>query len=459
LLPQIILGTAYGNGFSTSAVSSVKSPRFAKSQLDSDSIVQAISRRPVAIVVQQHAEESAILRNTRSVLTSAPHVKLHQLRRLDDRIAAHLDGVAVAGDFGWKLCEAGLEDPSKGTVFAATERAIEDKNLPALNKLLALAEALPEAQPGLISAFGWASAQFLQGTIKSLLAASNPFQRQVGIAACVMHQVDPGAALAAAVVDADASLRARALRVAGETGRRDLLPACIKALADKDTPCQFWAAYATALLGEQGKAKDVLQTFVARPGPFRVRALQLLLKFIAVPQANELLKGLARDPANIRLLIQGACIAGDPYYVPWLIKQMADLKLTRLAGESFTFITGLDLSYLDLDRKPPENVEFGPNDNPDDPDVAMDEDDSLPWPDPVKIQAWWDANKSRFTDGTRYFMSEPVTRAHCVQVLKEGYQRQRMAAALYLCLLQPGTKLFPTKAPAWRQQRWLAALE
>ena len=312
LLTQITPGLPFGNGLSTSAVASAKNPRFAKSLLDDDSIVQAISRHPVAIVVQQHAEESAILRNMRSVLTSAPHVKLHQLCRLDDRIAAHLDGVAVAGEFGWKLCEAALENPNVGTFFAATERAIEDKNIPALNKLLALAEVLPESQPGLISAFGWASAQFLQGTIKSLLASANACQRQIGIAACAMHQVDPGAALAAAVADADAPLRARALRVAGEAGRRDLLPACIKALADKDAACQFWAAYATALLGEQDRATAVLQDFVARPGSFRMRALQLLFKFIAVPQANELLKGLARDPANIRLLIQGAGIAGDP---------------------------------------------------------------------------------------------------------------------------------------------------
>ena len=53
------------------------------------------------------------------------------------------------------------------------------------------------------------------------------------------------------------------------------------------------------------------------------------------------------------MLIQGAGIAGDPSYVPWLIKQMKDLKLTRLAGESFSLITGLDLAYLDLERRPP----------------------------------------------------------------------------------------------------------
>ncbi|MCK7500241.1 MAG: hypothetical protein MZW92_65540 [Comamonadaceae bacterium] len=38
-------------------------------------------------MIQQHAEESAILRNVRSVLVRAPHVKLRHLARLDERIA------------------------------------------------------------------------------------------------------------------------------------------------------------------------------------------------------------------------------------------------------------------------------------------------------------------------------------------------------------------------------------
>jgi hypothetical protein len=40
-------------------------------------------------------------------------------------------------------------------------------------------------------------------------------------------------------------------------------------------------------------------------------------------------------------------------------------------------------------------------------------------------------------------------------LLKNGFQRQRMAAAIYLCLLKPGTPLFNCAAPAWRQQRLL----
>ena len=58
----------------------------------------------------------------------------------------------------------------------------------------------------------------------------------------------------------------------------------------------------------------------------------------------------------------------------------------------------------------------------------------------------------------RYFIGQTPSHAHCLAVLKTGRQRQRAAAAEYLCLLQPGTPLFPTHAPAWRQQRWLDAM-
>ena len=109
-----------------------------------------------------------------------------------------------------------------------------------------------------------------------------------------------------------------------------------------------------------------------------------------------LLKTLSQDATMVRALIRGIGIAGDSHYIPWLIQQMSDLKLTRLAGESFSLIAGLDLAALDLERKPPENDEFGPNGNPDDDNVAMDEDDSLPWPEPDKIGAWWQTHGARF---------------------------------------------------------------
>ena len=156
--------------------------------------------KPIPLIIQQHAEESAHLRLMRSVLVLAPHVKLHHLRRLDDRLAAHLDGLAVAGEYGSSVCEAALESPGVGEVFAVAVRAIEEKDERRLDKLFALVGAVPEAQPGLISAFGWVSAPHLQRTAAKLLGSKESFRRQVGIAACAMHRVDPGAALDAAIM-------------------------------------------------------------------------------------------------------------------------------------------------------------------------------------------------------------------------------------------------------------------
>lgn len=413
------------------------------------------SRAPIPVVVEQHAEESAILRHTRSFLIRASHVQLHRLRRIDDRIAAHLDGLAVAGDYGANLSMAALEKPGVGEVFAAAVRAIEDKDAQRLDRLFAVVEAVPEALAGLTSAFGWVSSQYLQGTVSQLLSSPSPFRRRAGIAACAMHGVDAGPALEAALKDSDPALRACALRALGQLGRRDLHAQVLGALADADVGCRFWAACSAALLGDREKALDVLMHFSLAPGPYRERAMQVLLKVMVLPRANEMLKLFARDPKDIRVLIQGVGIAGDPLYVPWLIKQMAEPKLTRLAGESFSFITGLDLAYLDLEVKPPEALETGPTDDPADEDVSLDADDDLPWPDAEKIRVWWETNRNRFQDGTRHFMGETVSPTHCLYVLKEGCQRQRIAAALYRSLLQPGTVLFNCAAPAWRQKRWL----
>jgi uncharacterized protein (TIGR02270 family) len=173
---------------------------------------------------------------------------------------------------------------------------------------------------------------------------------------------------------------------------------------------------------------------------------------------HEYLRPLAQDPTLLQWLIRGVGIVGDPTYIPWLLGHMAEARLARLAGESFTFITGLDLSRPPFERARPNDFESGPTDDPADENVALDEDEGLPWSEVGRVQAWWNQNGGRFATGVRHFMGAPVTREHCIEVLKTGYQRQRIAAAYHLCMLNPGQTLFEWRAPAWRQQRLLAGM-
>jgi len=411
----------------------------------------------IAVVVDQHAEDAAVLRNTRAYLLGASQVRLNHLARLDERLAAHLDGLSVAGAQGWAAAAQALEKPDRGQAFVATVCAIEERDARRLDVLLATAEALPESLDGLDSAFGWVSASALRGITGSLLASQDAFRRRVGIVACNLHRVDPGAALAEAVADDDPGLRAQAWRAAGELARRDLLGASVAALSDADAACAFQAARAAVLLGDRGDAVQALLRIAMADGPHRMDALRLLLKLLDLPQALPILRTLTDAPGQAKALVRCVGVAGDPHFMEWLLGRMDDPLLSRQAGEAFCMITGLDLAWLDLECKRPAGFEPGPDDTAGNEDVEVDEDEDLPWPDPVKLRAWWGANAHRFASGTRYFMGERLSADLCVRVLREGFQRQRIAAAQHLCFLNPGTRLFPTSAPAWRQQRWLDA--
>ena len=213
------------------------------------------SRPIVPVVVQQHVEEAALLRPVRSVLVRAPHVGLLQLGRLDERIAAHLDGLAVAGEAGKVMALAALERPGAGEVFALGVRALEDRDQALLNHLLALWPALPDARRGLMSEFGWVSASTLQGVVRTLLDAPTAHARELGLVACQLHHADPGPLLTKLLADQAPTLRACAARAAGELGRLDLLPALQAAMSDESPDVAFWSAWAAVLLGDRHDAR------------------------------------------------------------------------------------------------------------------------------------------------------------------------------------------------------------
>lgn len=410
-------------------------------------------------IIDQHVEEAAFLWQLRNSAVDAPHYDLKDLIKLDNRLAAHLDGLAIAGEYGVRVCETTLENPGTGEVFVSAIRAIELKNNQWLDRLCALVNTEPKLRVGLLAAFSWLSASNLQGTVARLLASNDSLNQLIGIEACVMHCVDPKSFLYQLLNQpANSSLHARALRAAGELGRVDLLTTCERYLNDEEESCRFWAAWSAVLLGNRKHAFNALYTFTQTNNPFQKQSLKLILKILPVPDAHALLKILAQDPANLRLVIQGVGIVGDPYYIPWLIKQMDNPEVARLAGESFSFITGLDLAYLDLEKDALEGTTSEPNDNPEDSNVSVDVDEDLAWPDGAKIQDWWNSNKHEFSNGQRYFMATQISCGQCLRILREGYQRQRQAAALYLSILNPGTQIFPTSAPGWRQQRWLEKL-
>ena len=82
----------------------------------------------IPIVIQQHAEEAAILWLRRDHAVGEPHYSLADLAKLDDQLEAHIDGLRIAGDDGWEICQQELSWEEPGEVFAAAVLALESGN-------------------------------------------------------------------------------------------------------------------------------------------------------------------------------------------------------------------------------------------------------------------------------------------------------------------------------------------
>ncbi len=405
----------------------------------------------VSSIVSQHTEEAAFLWMLRSNAIRQPHYALKDLAKLDDRVEAHLDGLRVAGEPGWELCKATLGNEENGEVFAASVMAFESGIESRIQAVLDVVQQKPELRAGLISALGWIPFDQVASQAQRSLKAESPVQRMVGLAAYAVHRQDPGTSLKDSLASADLSLRARVLKAVGELGKANLLPFVKSNLADEDLTCRYWAAWSGTLLGEPA-AIPVLQRLAESGYSKREAACAMVLRRLSIDQAQAWLKSLASSPKTLRLAVQAAAVIGDPANIPWLIQQMTDPNMARVAGESFTYITGIDLAYDDLDTDKPEGFESGPTEDPEDENVEMDPDEDLPWPNPQLIEKWWLAHRLEFTKGTRHLLGKPMSIDWLQQVLRIGKQRQRRAAAIELAIRQAGQPLFNTSAPGFRQQ-------
>ena len=389
-------------------------------------------------IVEQHAEEASFLWRLRDAVTDEPHYTLRNLAELDGRVDAHIDGLRVADEAGLRIAWAQFDQfGGPGELFAVATLALEDHSGASTERVLAVAEGTPESWRGLFGAIGWVPAETLRGRAVTWLDANTPFRRLLGVVACSLHRVDPRSRLEQFLED-DPLVRVRAIRLAGELGRVDLYDRIRPWLTAEDDGCRFWAAWSAGLLGNRGLAIPILRAFATGDGPFKWRALDLSSRLMDRESAISWLRDLGQDSTHARLLVIAAGVFGDPAVVPWLIEKMGDPTLARVAGESFSSITGVDLSESQLEGVAPDGFVTGPTDEPDDENTAMDPDENLAWPVPTRVLAWWKREERRFHSGVRYLGGEPVSLESCNKLLRDGYQRRRRAAAFELALISGG---------------------
>jgi uncharacterized protein (TIGR02270 family) len=404
----------------------------------------------IPVVIEQHAEEAAFLWILRDGAVRAPHYSLKDLAKLDLRVEAQLDGLRIAAPQSWDILRESLKREEAGEIFAAAVIAFENGDPLRIETVLEAGTATPELSRGLVSAVGWLAPEKADRLIPRLLASPSKSRRRVGVAGAAIRRLDLEKSYLEAVGDSDPLLCARGLRALAQLGMKKHAALFSRYLSAEDSPTGYAAAWSAALVAGDPDAVSALQRYALNPGWKAREALILATRRMSPKSATGWREKLAGKPETLRQAAISAGAAGNPEAVPWLLEQMNIPPVARAAGEALSMITGVDLAYLDLDTKRPEELETGPNDDPDDENVQPDPDEDLPWPQPSLLRSWWETVKGKYAPGKRYLMSMEISVASCLEALRTGRQRQRAAAALELAFLRPGQPLVEVRSPGFR---------
>lgn len=405
-------------------------------------------------IVEQHAEEAAFLWEQRRIALRASHYVLAELAELEERIEAHLAGLRVDLQTAKQLSLARLAEPDEGDMFVAAVLALTSFDETLLAQVVDLVDTPQAFHAGLVGGMGWLSSAALQRWLPNMLAADQPTYRYLGIAGAALQRVDIGAALLSAINDPNPLVKARALRAAGELRRKDCLSSLRAYWEAEELDVRFWACWSSLWLGDQA-ATDHIDSFMVAPSKYQARALQAL-QVMEAGHSQRWLRDASQTPSQLYAVVQGIGMLGDAVYLPTLVRLMEQPALARIAGESFSQITGLDLNTEAFAGTAPTGFEVGPNDDPLDAEIEMDADEELAWPNLAAVQRWWSDHHGRFVAGSRYLMGEVISQQQCLHVLRVAPQRRRIAAAYTLAVLQPDAPLFATSALVKQQFAQLA---
>ncbi len=405
--------------------------------------------QPIPLILDQHAEDAAINWIRRDEAVDAPHFSRVYLARLDELLEAHVDGLRIAGDFGWEHAKEQWDlNGEAGEMFSIALLAFDQADNDKIEEVLGYLKGnLEDLYRPVISALGWLPLAKVEGILNAMLGSSRPTARLVGLGGCSVHRHDPGDAFVPLIDDPDAAVRARAARLAAELGRADLASAIFVQRPDDTDASRFWTYWAATMLGNRDEGPGyLLDCALNRTGPDWELAFRTGILAAGPDHGWQWLDHLPLDEHGILLRITGFGLLGEVKSVDWLISQMEGTDFGFQAGEAYAMITGVDLAFDDLDTDPPEDYDPGPSDDPDDDDVAMDPNEDLPLPDPALVARHWADLQPKLPEGRLYLGRErsPDSFEHGFQ---NAYQRQRRLAAFALALSSEGAPLRNWQVP------------
>jgi len=402
---------------------------------------------PFGDIIEEHIEEVSYLWSLRHTGVYLPNHSIVSLRKLERRIERHLSGLRLEPAESWTFCERALDElGDSGEVFVAAVLAFESQDDYRIDCVLAAVKENPSSIVGLYSSLGWIPEHLAIPWLKKALTSEDESLIGMGLAGCRVRRIDPGKLLDdifSHVKGPDllgSPLGSHALALVGEVKRLDLLrwlsasyceaPEFLHESGVSHVNAAIYAACASAVLLGVDVSQTQMDKFILEKNTHQLDAISISMCALPMPSAREYIGSLAKRRGFEQQTIRAAFAFGDPLINDWLVKQMANPLLARAAARAFVAITGLDLKKNKLDVRAPEGFDSYISSAP---DIIEPADDSVsPWPNQTKIAALWQAQKTKFITGKRYFLGVDTDVADFMGAINTGSQDHRRRAAIEL---------------------------
>jgi uncharacterized protein (TIGR02270 family) len=335
-------------------------------------------------IIEQHVEDAAFLWHRRAREIDGPVMGAFDIGRIDQRLDANLDGLFAAGQAAWDLAASRFADYQEPPeLFLLGALAFEWQSASAIK--FAVESAGQLGKRGL-SALSGAVARSAPDKLKPFVArwldSSVALERALGISALHHHKVNPGPRLRELLIDGDAEVRRRALKLTGALRRRDGIVEVTACLAAHIAEEQLEAGLAASLLGESRLAQPVLDKIMVSHPALAGPAMEVRL-LITPPSAARSWWQQFVAPAETReAAVAASGLLGDTTIMPWLIEKMQLPELSHAAGLALRDLIEIDFNDTDVFVTDP--AKLGP---------GFEAVEATPLPSASQVEAWWDNGK------------------------------------------------------------------
>jgi uncharacterized protein (TIGR02270 family) len=385
-------------------------------------------RRKLVIpdILEEHHAELQFLWGLRRAAVRSPAYSLRALGELDERIAAHADGLVIGGRHARPLLRAGLEAAPPEAAFAAAYPLLASGEDEAARLVLdAFRQAKGDGRIGLTEALCHGPITLVRQNLREALASPADALAAAAAEVLACHGL---LELTTAQFDRflkhpDPAIRQAGWRVAARTRIPRYPETYAAGLQDAD-PAVRHEALSAAAWGRHGPLLDHCRRLASEPVPKHADAL-LLLAILGRPDELSRILGVGRATSlgPVRCRILGAY--GHPAVVETLLKEMTatDPRTAVAAGAAFTRITGGEIASGQRVALPPEDGS--------EPDgFTMEFLDEAPLPSPDAAHAHWQKVKDSFARGTRWCRGFDLSQGAPDEVLAKLDLESRWEACL-----------------------------